>query len=139
MREGGWFNTEDLGRLDADGHLHIEGRTKDLIIVGGFNVYPLEVENALNAHPAVVHSAVVGRPDAGSEAVIAFVELAQGAQASLAAFRDFLATRLSPYKRPREIYVMQAIPVSPNGKVLKQRLRQLAVGEGTPEACTRLV
>ena len=64
-RPGGWFNTEDLARADADGHLHIEGRTKELIISSGFNVYPLEVETVLNAHPAIVHSAVVSRHGRG--------------------------------------------------------------------------
>lgn len=127
LHEDGWFNTEDLARVDpADGHVHIEGRTKDLIIAGGFNVYPLEVEIALNAHPAVVHSAVVGRRDTGTETVVAFVEPAPGAELSLAALQDFLAGRLSPYKRPREVWLMRALPVSPNGKVLKKQLQDMA-------------
>jgi acyl-CoA synthetase (AMP-forming)/AMP-acid ligase II len=127
LRDDGWFNTEDLARIDADGHVHIEGRTKELIIASGFNVYPLEVENALNAHPAVVHSAVVGRAaDGGNESVIAFIELAAGAVLTLAELNAFLAERISPYKRPREVYAMAALPASPNGKVLKSRLKDLA-------------
>lgn len=137
LHDGGWFNTEDLARIDADGHVHIEGRTKDLIIAGGFNVYPLEVEVALNAHPAIVHSAVVGRPEAGSETVVAFVELATGAQLTQAELKRFLADRLSPYKRPREVYAMPALPVSPNGKVLKQQLKQMAA-RGDVAGATRL-
>jgi acyl-CoA synthetase (AMP-forming)/AMP-acid ligase II len=126
MRPGGWFNTQDLARIADDGHVFIEGRSKELIISGGFNVYPLEVEIALNAHPDVVQSAVVARQVGGNEEVIAFVEPAAGATLSLAALQGFLAERLSPYKRPREVYLMPALPSSPNGKVLKGRLKQLA-------------
>lgn len=125
-RPGGWFNTQDLARFDLDGNVYIEGRTKDLIITNGFNVYPLEVENALNSHPAVVHSAVLGRDLGGNEAVIAFVELSKGVSLTSEELVNHLSARLSPYKRPRDIYVMDAIPTSPNGKVLKHRLKMLA-------------
>lgn len=121
---GGWFNTEDLARIDETGNVSVVGRTKDLIIAGGFNVYPLEVENALNAHPAVVHSAVVGRSSGGGEEVIAFIELADSQPLGFAELQRFLAERISPYKRPREVYVMPALPSSPNGKLLKSRLKQ---------------
>lgn len=134
---GGWFNTQDLARIDADGHLHIEGRTKDLIIVSGFNVYPLEVENALNAHPGVLHSAVVGLASGGVESVIAFIEPAAGVVLTAAALQAFLAERLSPYKRPREVYLMPNLPMAPNGKVLKQQLKALAQA-GVGDAATRL-
>lgn len=126
MRPGGWFNTQDLARIADDGHVFIEGRSKELIISGGFNVYPLEVEIALNAHPGIVQSAVVARQVGGNEEVIAFVEAAAGATLSLAALQTFLAERLSPYKRPREVYLMPALPSSPNGKVLKGQLKTLA-------------
>ncbi|RCW68636.1 class I adenylate-forming enzyme family protein [Pseudorhodoferax soli] len=124
-RPGGWFNTQDLARIDLDGAVQIQGRTKDLIIASGFNVYPLEVENALNSHPAIVHSAVLGREVDGNEQVIAFVELASGASLSLAELQAHLSERLSPYKRPRAVYAMDAIPSSPNGKVLKHKLKDL--------------
>jgi acyl-CoA synthetase (AMP-forming)/AMP-acid ligase II len=137
LRDGGWFNTEDLARIDADGNVFIVGRTKDLIISGGFNVYPLEVENALNAHPAVVHSAVVARAGASSEDVIAFVELVAAQRPALAELQAFLGERISPYKRPREIYAMAALPCSPNGKVLKNRLKQMLAQSDMPDA-TRL-
>ncbi len=138
LKPDGWFNTEDLARVDpADGHVHVEGRSKDLIIAGGFNVYPLEVEMALNAHEAVVHSAVVGRREDGSETVVAFLELAPGRELGLAELQAHLAPRLSPYKRPREIWVMPALPVSPNGKVLKKQLQALAQ-QAAPEGAARL-
>jgi acyl-CoA synthetase (AMP-forming)/AMP-acid ligase II len=137
LRDGGWFNTEDLARIDAEGNVFIVGRTKELIISGGFNVYPLEVENALNAHPAVVHSAIVGRVAGGSEDVVAFLELAAGQRPTLADIHAFLGERISPYKRPREIYAMTALPCSPNGKVLKNRLKQM-LQQGDMQDATRL-
>jgi long-chain acyl-CoA synthetase len=122
----GWLNTGDLARLAPDGALFIVGRTKELIIRSGFNVYPIEVEAALNAHPAVTHSAVVGRAVAGNEEVVAFVELSPGAQTTVAELRQFAEERLAPYKRPAEIVILQALPASATGKILKQQLRMLA-------------
>lgn len=123
---GGWFNTQDLASIDDDGHVHIAGRTKDLIISNGFNIYPLEVENALNSHPDIVQSAVVAREAGGNELVIAFVEPANDHLPDVADLHRHLAERLSPYKRPREIYLLSPLPSSPNGKVLKQQLKQWA-------------
>ena len=80
----------------------------------------------LNAHPAVTHSAVVGRAIAGNEEVVAFVELAPGAAASLLELAQFAADRLAPYKRPAEIVILPALPASATGKVLKQQLRKMA-------------
>ena len=131
MRPGGWINTGDMARQDADGALFIVGRTKELIIRSGFNVYPLEVETVLNAHPAVTQSAVVGR-DAGdgNEEVVAFVELDPrhlGSAAQLTMeLQQYLAGRLSPYKCPSEIIAMQTLPAATTGKILKGQLRQLA-------------
>lgn len=127
MREGGWLNTGDMARQDGDGALFIVGRTKELIIRSGFNVYPLEVETALNAHPGVAQSAVVGRGAAGgNEEVIAFVEAAPGQQPAIDELRTFLAARLSPYKCPSRIVVMSALPAAATGKILKGRLKTLA-------------
>jgi acyl-CoA synthetase (AMP-forming)/AMP-acid ligase II len=137
MRPGGWFNTQDLARVDQDGHVFIEGRTKDLIISNGFNVYPLEVENILNAHPGIVQSAVVPRAAGGNEDVIAFVELADGVRLFGEELRAYLSERLSPYKRPREVYVVSQLPCSPNGKILKHKLKSLAQSE-EPEGTSRL-
>ena len=101
MRPGGWLNTGDMARQDPDGALFIVGRTKELIIRSGFNVYPLEVETVLNAHPGVAQSAVVGRAVAGgNEEVVAFVEADRQHPPSVQELRDYLAQRLSPYKCP---------------------------------------
>ena len=121
-----WFNTGDLARHDADGHLFIVGRTKELIIRSGFNVYPVEVESVLNRHPAVVQSAVVGRTVPGNEEVVAFVELRAGATATAAELHAFAAAALAPYKVPAEIVVLTPLPASATGKILKARLRELA-------------
>ncbi|NVI81547.1 class I adenylate-forming enzyme family protein [Janthinobacterium sp. BJB401] len=127
MRDGGWLNTGDMARQDPDGALFIVGRTKELIIRSGFNVYPLEVETALNAHPSVVQSAVVGRTlDDGNEDVIAYVELDPRQPASVAQLQAWLAQTLSPYKCPSAIIVMEALPAAATGKILKGQLRQMA-------------
>ena len=127
MRDGGWLNTGDMARRDGDGALFIVGRTKELIIRSGFNVYPLEVETALNAHPGVAQSAVVGRAAAGgNEEVVAFVEAAPGTAPTVEELRAFLADRLSPYKCPSEIVIMDALPAAATGKILKGRLKALA-------------
>ena len=132
MRPGGWLNTGDMARQDADGALFIVGRTKELIIRSGFNVYPLEVETVLNAHPSVVQSAVVGRAVAdGNEEVVAFVEVDARRPVDAGALRDYLAERLSPYKCPSEIVIMGALPAAATGKVLKGQLRVLAAQRKT--------
>ena len=122
----GWLNTGDIARRGPDGALFIVGRTKELIIHSGFNVYPVEVESVLNAHPAVTHSAVVGRPVEGNEDVIAFVELAPGASATPEELARFAAASLAPYKRPAEIVILPTLPAAASGKILKHRLRALA-------------
>jgi acyl-CoA synthetase (AMP-forming)/AMP-acid ligase II len=127
MRPDGWINTGDIARQGPDGALFIVGRTKELIIRSGFNVYPLEVETVLNAHPAVTQSAVVGRDIAdGNEEVIAFVELDPRRRVSIAELQQYLARRLSPYKCPSEIIAMPTLPAATTGKILKGKLRQLA-------------
>ncbi len=127
MRPGGWLNTGDVARRDPDGALFIVGRTKELIIRSGFNVYPVEVESVLNSHPAVVQSAVVGRPvGEGNEEVVAFVELAPGFEGVPADLEDYVAGRLSPYKRPAQIVVVENLPAAATGKVLKSKLREAA-------------
>ena len=122
----GWLNTGDMARLDADGALFIVGRSKELIIRSGFNVYPPEVEGALMAFPGVVLSAVVGRPVEGNEEVVAFVQVAMPEAFDVAALKVFLAERLSPYKRPSHICVLDSLPASASGKVLKHQLKTLA-------------
>ena len=118
--EQGWFASGDVGRFD-DGYLSIVGRLKELIISGGFNVYPREVEDVLRAHPGVLDVAVVGLPDAHwGEQVTAFVE---GAGVSEAALLALAAEQLAPYKRPKRIVFVDALPRNALGKVTKQVLR----------------
>ncbi|WP_345811538.1 AMP-binding protein [Paraburkholderia sp. PREW-6R] len=123
VTEDGWLKTGDLAREDADGALHIVGRSKELIIRSGFNVYPAEVEHALNAHPQVVQSAVIGRAVEGNEEVVAFVELIAGAAVTPAELIQWCGERLAPYKRPAEVKVLAALPAASTGKILKHQLR----------------
>ncbi|WP_438394238.1 class I adenylate-forming enzyme family protein [Caballeronia sp. DA-9] len=123
VTEEGWLRTGDLARLAADGALVIAGRSKELIIRSGFNVYPAEVENVLNAHPGVLQSAVIGRTVEGNEEVIAFVELLPSVHALPDDIVAWCAARLAPYKRPAEIRVLAALPAASTGKVLKHKLR----------------
>jgi long-chain acyl-CoA synthetase len=119
----GWFNTGDLARFDGD-CLYIVGRTKEMIIRSGFNVYPAEVEAVLNSHAAVVQSAVVGRAVEGNEEVVAFVQLIQGATASVEELKAHVSSQLTSYKRPSEIVVLDALPATSTGKILKHKLAE---------------
>ncbi|EHP41832.1 AMP-dependent synthetase and ligase [Cupriavidus basilensis OR16] len=126
---GGWLNTGDLGFLGEDGALFIVGRSKDLIIRSGFNVYPIEVESVINAFPGVRQSAVVGRAAAdGNEEVVAFIETQPGAALDSAALEAYLRDSLAPYKRPAQIRVIETIPTTASGKLLKQPLRAMLDG-----------
>jgi long-chain acyl-CoA synthetase len=126
----GWLRTGDVGRLDGDGRLWIVDRTKDLIIRGGNNVYPSEVEAALVAHPAVAEVAVVGRADDYfGEEVVAVVVLRAGRTTSAAELAAFARERIAATKIPREYAFVDALPLGPSQKVLKRALRdQLAAG-----------
>ncbi len=126
ITEEGWLRTGDLARIDADGAVFIVGRSKELIIRSGFNVYPIEVEQVLNAYPGVVHAAVVGREVTANEEVVAFIELAHDTQIDLNALNTYLRENLSPYKVPSEIVVLDQLPAAPTGKILKKELWQLA-------------
>ncbi|MBY4697949.1 AMP-binding protein [Burkholderia latens] len=125
VSQDGWLATGDLARQDADGSVTIAGRSKELIIRSGFNVYPVEVEQVLNAHADVVQAAVVGRAVDGNEEVLAFVELVPDATATEAELHAWCAQRLAPYKRPARIRVLDALPAASTGKVLKHKLREL--------------
>ena len=122
----GWLHTGDVGRLDADGFLYVVERKKDLIIRGGFNVYPREVEEVLYAHPAVAEAAVVGvRDPLMGEEVCAFVALKPGAALDAAAIIGFCQSRLARYKCPREVRFLPSLPKNPVGKILRKDLRTL--------------
>lgn len=124
LRPGGWLATGDLARQEADGALFLLGRSKELIIRSGFNVYPLEVEAALNAHPDVVQSAVIGRAlPGGEEEVAAYIEIRNEAgPMTTDALHAWLRPRLAPYKRPSRYVFMDVLPAAPSGKILKHRL-----------------
>jgi acyl-CoA synthetase (AMP-forming)/AMP-acid ligase II len=119
----GWFNTGDLARFDGD-CLYIVGRTKEMIIRSGFNVYPAEVEAVLNSHRDVVQSAVVGRTVDGNEEVVAFVQLMQGSPTQPSDLMAFVGPQLTSYKRPSEIIVLDALPATSTGKILKHKLAE---------------
>ena len=121
----GWFNTGDLARLDGD-HLFIVGRSKELIIRSGFNVYPAEVEAVLNTHELVVQSAVIGRAVSGNEEVVAFVQLLPGATIDETELMRYAAGQLTSYKRPCEIVILDALPAASTGKILKHKLWESA-------------
>jgi acyl-CoA synthetase (AMP-forming)/AMP-acid ligase II len=121
----GWFNTRDLARFE-DENLFIVGRTKDLIIRFGFNVYPAEVEAVLNAHPAVAQSAVVGRTTEGDEEILAFVQMSPGSLLTENDLAEYAAKHLAPYKRPSNIFFVSTMPMTPSGKIAKADLAKIA-------------
>lgn len=123
----GWVSSGDLGKLDADGYLYILGRKKDLIIRGGANIYPGDVEEVLYAHPAVAECAVVGRPDElYGERVAAYVVLKAPGATMAEALRAHCRANLADYKVPAEIVFIDALPKGPTGKILKRVLREMA-------------
>jgi long-chain acyl-CoA synthetase len=125
LREG-WLHTGDLGRLDGDGNLFVVDRIKDLIIRGGFNVYPRDVEDALLEHPAVGMAGVVGRPDERlGEEVVAFVQLDPDKEADAEGLVAFAKERLGAHRYPREVRLLPVVPLTPVGKVDRKALRGL--------------
>ena len=121
---GGWFHTGDLAYQDEDGYFFIVDRKKDLVIRGGYNVYPREVEEVLYEHPAVAEAAVVGRPDPKlGEEVLAYVSLKPGSAATPDELVAFAKERLAAYKYPREIRIVDELPKGATGKILKKELR----------------
>jgi malonyl-CoA/methylmalonyl-CoA synthetase len=120
----GWFMTGDLGYQDADGYLFLIGRSKDLIISGGMNVYPKEIEAVIELSSAVEEAAVVGVPDADlGERVVAYVVAKAGQEVDLAEIAALCHTKLAGYKRPKAIYVIDQLPRNTMGKVTKNQLR----------------
>ena len=121
--KGGWFHTGDLGYADADGFFFIVDRLKELIIRGGYNVYPREVEEVLYEHPAVAQAAVIGvKDDRLGEEVAAVVALKPGMSATEAEIIAFAKERVAAYKYPRTVRFMDALPMGATGKVLKKEL-----------------
>ncbi len=123
----GWVHTGDLAREDADGFVHIVDRKKEMLISGGYNVYPREVEDVLFRHPAVADCAVVGAPDdTWGETVLAYVVARQGVAIDEGALREHCARELAGYKKPRRIEFVAELPKTANGKVDKKALRAAA-------------
>jgi len=121
--EEGFFRTGDMGRFDDDGHLYITGRIKEMLIIGGENVFPREIEEVLNRHDAVHASAVIGMPDESrGEVPIAFIELEDGAEFNETALRSHCRDALPQYKVPRDIRVIDQLPRNPTGKILRREL-----------------
>jgi len=117
----GWFHTGDLARVDEDGYFFIVDRSKDMIIRGGYNVYPREIEEVLYEHPAVREAAVVGVPDDMlGEEVGAAIALTPDADADTATIQEFVKSRVAAYKYPRRIWVVDELPKGPTGKILKR-------------------
>jgi long-chain acyl-CoA synthetase len=120
----GWLNTGDVGYLDAGGYLFVVDRKKDLIIRGGFNVYPRDIEDALTEHPEVQMAGVVGGPsERHGEEVVAFVALVPGSSLTGAALVAWAKERIGGYKYPREVHVLDAVPLTAVGKIDRKALR----------------
>ena len=131
--EDGWFHTGDLARCDEDGFFTIAGRQKDMIISGGVNVYPAEIEAALATHPGVADAAVVGVPhDTWGEVGVAFIVRSPGGTVDAAALAAHLLTSLARHKLPRAFVFVEALPRTPYGKVVKDELRKAYLGGWQP-------
>jgi long-chain acyl-CoA synthetase len=121
----GWLHTGDIGYLDEDGYLYVVDRKKDLIIRGGFNVYPRDVEDALIEHPSVQMAAVVGKPDTvHGEEIVAYVALAPGTEATPEELVSWARERIGGYKYPREVHLVDSIPLTTVGKIDRKALRR---------------
>jgi long-chain acyl-CoA synthetase len=119
----GYFKTGDMGRIDADGYLYITGRIKEMLIIGGENVFPREIEEVLNAHPSVRDSAVIGMMDPSrGEVPLAFVELVKDAEFDETALRSHCREHLAQFKVPREIRRLDQLPRNPTGKIMRRAL-----------------
>ena len=123
ISEDGWFHSGDMGKVDEDGYFFIVDRKKELIIRGGYNVYPREVEEVLYEHPAVQEAAVVGVPDdALGEEVGAAVVLCQGSQADAEELKTYVKEQVAAYKYPRKLWFLDELPKGPTGKILKREI-----------------
>ncbi len=120
----GWLHTGDLGRLDEEGYMYVVERKNDMIISGGVNVYPREIEEVLYRHPAVSEASVIGLPDEHwGEVVKAVIVLNEGAQASEAEIIEFCGKNLAGFKKPKSVDFWKELPKSPQGKILKKEIR----------------
>ena len=132
----GWFHTGDLARCDEDGFFYIAGRSKDMIIRGGENIYPRDIEEFLYTHPAISEVQVIGIPDRKyGEQVMAWIKLKPGATSSTEAIREFCKGRIAHFKVPRYVKFVEAFPTTINGKTQKYKMREISIKEmGLEEA-----
>jgi long-chain acyl-CoA synthetase len=126
LSEDGWFSTGDMVRFDEDGFLSITGRVKEMLIIGGENVFPREIESVLETHPGVIQAAVIGvTDDLRGEAPVAFVMPHSDRSVSEQALREHARQSLAGYKVPRRVIIREDLPTGPTGKILKRRLRDM--------------
>lgn len=125
LRPDGWFLTGDLGGQDSEGYVSIVGRAKDLIISGGYNVYPKEIESIIDEHPSVLESSVIGLPHADfCEAVVAVIVLQPGKQSTEDEIKNFTKEVLAKYKQPKQVFFIDSLPRNTMGKIQKAKLRE---------------
>jgi len=123
----GFFSVGDMGRVDADGYYYLESRKHDMVISGGVNIYPREIEDHLHTHPSILEAAVIGVPDPEwGETLRAFVVLRAGAKLTEAEVVDYCRKELADFKRPRKVTFLPELPRNPTGKVLKRELKELS-------------
>ena len=126
---GGWLHTGDVGRFDSDGYLYVVDRKKDMIITGGYNIYPAEVENVLYKNPKVAMATVIGIPnEIKGEIAKAYVVLKEGETATEEEIMTFCRDRMAKYKAPRAVEFRDTLPTTPTGKILKRVLREEVLG-----------
>jgi acyl-CoA synthetase (AMP-forming)/AMP-acid ligase II len=130
---GGWLHTGDIGCFGPDGDLTIVGRSKEMIIRGGFNVYPAEVEKAIAMFPGVAQCAVVGRTVTGDEEIVAYVEPLAGTGIDTRRLRAFLRDQLAPYKVPSSVVCLAQLPATTTGKLLKAKIKEMANASPAPQ------
>jgi acyl-CoA synthetase (AMP-forming)/AMP-acid ligase II len=121
----GWVHTGDAGYVDAEGYLYLKDRIKDMVVSGGENIYPVEVENAIANHPSVLDVAVIGIPnETFGESLLAFVVLRDGAAMNAHELVEFCRDKIAGYKIPRQLEIISEMPRNPSGKILKKELRK---------------
>jgi len=126
--KSGWLHTGDIGYLDEDGDLFVVDRVKDMIIRGGENIYPAELEDIIYRFPGVAEAAIVGTPDPTyGEDIVAFIVASPGATLSGQEIADFMKKETSSFKVPKKIHIIDALPKTPVGKILKRELREKAL------------